>query len=65
MCPMCVASAAVMAASATSTGGLAALAVKTFFVIKKKSRENSLEHKSRRVDHDKQSNRASESSVAS
>jgi hypothetical protein len=62
---MCITSAALMAASATSTGGLAALAVKTFFVVKKKGKENSLEPKSRSDDHDKQSNRASESSVTS
>jgi hypothetical protein len=31
MCPVCIATAALIAGSATSTGGLAAVAVKKFF----------------------------------
>ena len=51
MCPLCTANAALMVAGVTSTGGLAALAVKKLFRTKKT--------KKRRIDHDKESNRAS------
>ncbi len=51
MCPLCTASAAVIVAGVTSTGGLTALAVKKLFRIKKT--------KKRRIDHDKEPNGAS------
>ena len=52
MCPLCMANAALMVAGATSTSGLAALAVKKLFRANKT--------KSRRIDHDKESNRSSD-----
>jgi hypothetical protein len=51
MCPLCAANAALIVAGVTSTGGLTALAVKKLFLAKKT--------KTRRINHDKESNRAS------
>jgi hypothetical protein len=57
MCPVCMASVALMAAGATSTGGLTALAAAKLF---RKKKGASLGEPIRgEVDHDKESNRES------
>lgn len=62
MCPFCLASAALMVAGATSTGGLAAVVIHKFRV--KKSAEAKAQNKDeRRIGHE--SDRASENRNAS
>jgi len=62
MCPFCLASAALMVAGATSTGGLAAIVINKFRV--KKSAETTERKKGEgRIDHE--SNRTSENRIAS
>ena len=62
MCPFCLASAALMVAGATSTGGLAVIVINKFRV--KKSAETTERKKGEgRIDHE--SNRTSENRIAS
>jgi hypothetical protein len=64
MCPACIASAALMAAGATSTGGLAALAMKLLHRIPQKPEFNEPEFKER-MTNDNEPNRETARSVAS
>jgi hypothetical protein len=57
MCPLCIANSALMVASAASTGGLAAIVIDKFRVKTKKNE--------RRIDHEQESDRESESRRAS
>jgi hypothetical protein len=57
MCPLCIANSALMVAGATSTGGLAAIVIN---MVRVKTNKNE-----RRIDHEQESDRASESRRAS
>ncbi len=64
MCPFCIASAALMVSGATSTGGLAAIVINKFRV-KNRARANEQNTNEGRTDHEQESDRTSESRIAS
>ena len=64
MCPFCLTSAALMIASATSTGGLAVIVINKFRV-KHIARASGQNTKEGRTDHEQETDRASESRIAS